>query len=162
MMHVETSQIPGWGADLDKANRPAVPMEKTPEHGTGAHWDIPELQPRTMKVFKSIEHPRMPPVFGTSVPPTGLSGRIKEYAYSFGEGRPARWLPILLADRINVVEGLIDDLRKGHIPNIFAEMGWKAEWKYNREGFIKKALVVSGILAGGYLFMKSRRSRLSA
>lgn len=161
MMQIENTEIPGWGADLDPARRPAVPMEKKPEGGTGAHWDIPELQHSSVRIFKSIEHPRMPPVFGTSVPPTGLSGRIKDFAYTFSEGHLLRWLPILLADRINVVEGVVDDLKSGHIPNIFAEMGWKAEWKYNRQGFIRKALVVSGILAGGYLMMKSRRSRLS-
>lgn len=160
-MQMESNPIPGWGADLDPAKRPAVPMEKQPADGTGAHWDIPELQKCTVKIFKSVEHPRMPPVFGTSVPPRGLSGRIKEYAYSFGEGRPARWLPLLLADRINVVEGILDDLRRGHIPNILAEMGWRSEWKYNRQGFIKKALVLSLIMGGGYALMRSRRSRLS-
>ena len=28
--HGPRNDIPGWGADLDKANRPAVPMERTP------------------------------------------------------------------------------------------------------------------------------------
>jgi hypothetical protein len=161
MMQVETNEIPGWGVDLDPARRPGVPKEKEPAGGTGAHWDIPELQQSSVRIFRSVEHPRMPPVFGTTLPPKGLSGRIKEFAYTYGEGRLERWLPIMLADRINVVEGLIDDLKSGYIPNIFAEMGWKAEWKYNRQGFIKKALVVSGLVAGGYLLMRSRRSRLS-
>lgn len=161
MMQIENIEIPGWGADLDPARRPAVPMEKKPEGGTGAHWDIPELQQSSVKILKSIEHPRMPPVYGTTLPPRGLSGRIKEFAYTYGEGRLERWVPMLLADRIDVVEGIIDDLKSGHIPNFFAEMGWKAEWKYNRQSFIRKAMIVSGILAGGYIMMKSRASRLS-
>jgi hypothetical protein len=162
MMQMENTEIPGWGADLDPARRPAVPMEKAPEGGTGAHWDIPEVQQSSVKVFKSIEHPRMPPVYGTTLPPRGLSGRIRDFAFQYSEGRMEHWLGLLLADRVNVVEGIIDDLKSGHIPNIFAEMGLKAEWKYNRQGFIRKSLLVSGIVAGGYLMMRSRRSRLSS
>jgi hypothetical protein len=47
-------------------------------------------------------------------------------------------VPLILADRIGVVEGIIDDIKHGHFPNIFVEKGWKAEWKYNRQGLIKK------------------------
>ena len=47
----------------------------------------------------------------------------------------------MLADRVNVVEGIIDDLKRGHIPNIFAEKGWKAEWKHNPVGLATKVAV---------------------
>lgn len=40
------ARIPGWGADLDPADRPSYPRERT-DLETGAHWDLPEQQPET-------------------------------------------------------------------------------------------------------------------
>ena len=40
-----------------------------------------------------------------------------------------------------MVEGYIDDLKQGIIPNPFAERGWKAEWKYNRKGFVQNVAI---------------------
>lgn len=37
------ARIPGWGADLNKEDRPSVPKLQFLE--TGAHWDFPERQP---------------------------------------------------------------------------------------------------------------------
>ena len=37
----DRSEILGWGADLDRANRPAVPMERTPPRLRGAHGTRP-------------------------------------------------------------------------------------------------------------------------
>jgi hypothetical protein len=63
------------------------------------------------------------------------------------------WVPLVVADRIGVVEGIVDDLKQGHIPNIFAERGWGAEWKYNRDGMIKNIADRVGIAAGAYDFV---------
>ena len=38
------SSIPGWGADLNPADRPSFPKEAMQD--TGAHWDFPERQHR--------------------------------------------------------------------------------------------------------------------
>ena len=66
---------------------------------------------------------------------------MRELAFRFSENDIRHWLILLAADRVNVGEGLLDDLAHGHVPNIFAEMGWRSEWRYNRAGVIKKALV---------------------
>jgi hypothetical protein len=63
----------------------------------------------------------------------------------------------LAADRINVGEGLVADLAHGHIPNIFAEMGMRAEWRYNRAGFVKKAVIASAVLGTAIYLMRRRR-----
>jgi hypothetical protein len=42
-----------------------------------------------------------------------------------------------VADRVNVIEGIIDDIKHGHFPNLIKERGWDAEWKYNKSGMIK-------------------------
>ncbi|MFI5159146.1 MAG: hypothetical protein ACHQF4_09795, partial [Sphingobacteriales bacterium] len=91
----------------------------------------------------------------TSVPPSGLSGAIRRFAFGYSENQYRHWLPLLLADRINVVEGLIDDVRLGCIPNIFAERGWKSELKYNKTGLAKKVLLGAAV-AGAILLITTR------
>ena len=150
--------IQGWGADLDPAARPAVPMERTPPRQIDVGWEAPEQQPRTVKVFHSTERPGLTPVFGTSVPPSGVSGVIRSGAYRFSENDVRRWLMLLFADRVNVVEGIIDDLAHGHVPNLFTEMGGPAEWRHNRNGFLRKAFI-AGAIAGVLLYANSRRRR---
>ena len=150
--------IQGWGADLDPAVRPAVPMERTPPRFVQPHYDQPEQQPVTSKVFHSTERPGLTPVFGTGQPPSGISGLIRSGAFRFSENDIRHWLMLLFADRVNVVEGIIEDLAHGHVPNIFAEMGGPAEWKHNRAGFYRKA-AVAGAVVGLLLYINSRRRR---
>ena len=138
----EYAHIIGWGVDADPNNEPTYPMK----HYTGAdhqrlHWERPPLQAVTVEVLTSTERPNLTAVFGTSSPPSGLSGILRRYAFKSSESEYGHWLPLLLADRINVVEGIVDDLRQGHIPNIFAEKGWKADWQYNRSGLVKNVLI---------------------
>jgi hypothetical protein len=97
------AQIPGWGADLDPADRPSYPREQ-PGIETGAHWDFPERQPEKWPRERSIEHAFLPPVFGTSTPPAGVSGAIRKYAYKYSEGRAAHWLLLVAADRVDAWE----------------------------------------------------------
>src|SRR4051812_42416056 len=124
--------IPGWGIDADEKNNPTYPIKKY----TGAdhqriHYPKAPQQPVDREILQSIERPAITRVFGTSTPPSGVSGSIRRYAYKYSESHPAHWMTLILADRVNVVEGIIDDLRQGIVPNNFAEKGWKAEWKYN-------------------------------
>jgi hypothetical protein len=134
--------IPGWGIDNDPKNDPTYPMK----HRNGADYERlnyqkPTQQPVTVEILKSIERPTLSHAFGTSTPPSGLSGMIRRFAFRYSESTYMHWVPLVVADRVNVVEGIIDDLAHGHVPNIFAEKGWQAEWKYNRNGLIKKVSV---------------------
>ena len=123
------SKIPGWGADLDPKNRSGVPREKTPPHETGAHWDEPERQIPRVKILKSSEHKTLTPVFGTSCPPKGLSGFIREYAYTLSEGKKSHWIFLLIADRVDVIEGLLESALRLRPHNPLKEMGLAAEFK---------------------------------
>ena len=99
------ARIPGWGADLDPADRPSYPRERFDLDATGAHWDVPEQQPETWPRERSVEHARLTPVFGTSTPPRGLSGALRKLAYRrWSEGRAAHWLVLLAADRVDAQE----------------------------------------------------------
>ncbi|MDB5840330.1 MAG: hypothetical protein JWQ23_2282 [Herminiimonas sp.] len=153
------SHIQGWGADLDHKNRPAYPMERTPPRLEGLHWTEPENQPLKMKVYHSVERPGITPIFGTSTPPAGLSGKIRDVAYKLSENDIRHWLLLMFADRVNMIEGIGEDLMQGRIPNIFAEMGGKAELKYNRAGLIRKTMIASAVVGVGYYLLKRRGSR---
>lgn len=99
-------RVPGWGADLDPADRPAVPRERLDPAATGAHWDFPDRQPEKQPRERSIEHRQLTPVFGTSVPLKGVSGVLRRLAYArYSEGRAAHWLILIVADRVDAIEG---------------------------------------------------------
>lgn len=103
-----------------------------------------EQQLAHVKIYHSIERPGITPVFGTACPPTGLSGRIRDIAYGLSEARLSHWMLLLFADRINVLEGIVDDLRHGHSPHPFREMGLWSELRYN-PARVKKIAVFAGI-----------------
>ncbi|RNI25815.1 hypothetical protein [Rufibacter latericius] len=154
------SHIKGWGIDADPKNDPTYPMKRrTNEEHKGYTWDRPTLQPRTVEVLHSNERPDVTAVFGTSTPPSGLSGMIRRMAFKKSENDYGHWLPLILADRINVVEGIIEDLKSGHVPNIFAEKGYKAEWKHNRGGLLRKAAVAAIISYGVVSYFRAKKKR---
>jgi hypothetical protein len=97
-------------------------------------------------------------VFGTAQPPSGVSGKLRDFAFGYSENDLRHWLMLLFADRVNVVEGILQDLAHGHVPNVFKEMGGPAEWKYNRAGFYRKAAIAGGVVAL-LLMMNRRRGR---
>src|SRR3954467_7116755 len=76
------ARIPGWGADLDPADRPSYPKLALREDLTGARWEFPERQPETWPRERSMEHAFLTPVFGTAQPLKGLSGAIRKYSYA--------------------------------------------------------------------------------
>ncbi|GBG12596.1 uncharacterized protein NMK_0127 [Novimethylophilus kurashikiensis] len=153
------SHIQGWGADLDHANRPAYPKERTPPRLEGVHWDQPVPQHSSVEVFHSTERADMTPVYGTTVPPSGLSGRLRRYAFRYSENDIRHWLLLLFADRINMFEGVGADLRHGKVPNVFAEMGGRAAFKYNRKATVRKMVVLSAVAGLGVYWLMRRRRR---
>lgn len=151
-----SADVPGWGSDADPATRPGVPRDKAPAIG-GEHLyiDVEEQLP-PHRIHKSTEHARLTPVYGTSCPPRGLSGRMRDLAYRFSEGRLVRWVALLAADRVDMVEGLVTDLAGMRPPNVVREMGLRSEWRYNRKRVLTIA-AATGIALG--LWLVSRRVR---
>ena len=121
------ARIPGWGADLDPADRPQVPRERF-DLDSGAHWDFPDRQPETYPRERSIEHEMLPPVFGTAQPLHGLSGKIRRYSYErFSEGRAAHWLLLIAADRVDAGEAHLRSLLTLRPDNPITETGILSE-----------------------------------
>jgi hypothetical protein len=155
----DPSQIKGWGVDADPRNDPTYPMKNrnNGEHA-GYSWERPQQQPITIEVLHSNERPNVTSVFGTSTPPSGLSGVIRRIAFRYSESSYGHWLPLMLADRVSVVEGVLGDLKHGHVPNVFAERGWNAEWKHNRTSLVRRILVRAVLVSAAVAYFSSRRT----
>jgi len=154
------TQIPGWGMDADPENEPTYPMKNyTGDDHKRLNWERPSQQEENIEILKSNERPSISAVFGTASPPSGLSGMIRRQAFKYSESSYAHWLPLLLADRINVVEGVIQDLTEGTIPNIFVEKGWKSDFKYNRKGLVKRVLIQTAVLGVVVLCLTQKNKR---
>lgn len=108
----DTPRTPGWGADSDPENRPGVPFELTPRQPAGnAHWTTPERQLST-EPPAALSRPRPTPVYSSAQPPRGLSGAIRRAAYAVPPYRAKRWMLLLVADRVDVLEHNVRPLAK--------------------------------------------------
>lgn len=152
----ELQHIQGWGADLDRKNRPGVPMERTPPRFINQPEGDPPQQQEKVEILVSSERPGITQVFGTVQPPSGLSGMIRRLAFKASENDLRHWLLLLLADRVNMVEGIADDLAHGKVPNVLGEMGIKAEMKHNPAGLAKKVAITAAVVGTAVYLMKRR------
>ncbi len=159
----DPSEIKGWGVDIDQKNDPTYPMKNRNdgEHA-GYSWERPPQQPITVEVLHSNERPNVTSVFGTTTPPSGLSGRFRRFAFRYSESSYGHWLSLVLADRVGAVEGVLDDLKHGRIPNVFAERGWKAEWRHNRANLVGRVLLRVGLISAAVVYLSSRRAPSAA
>lgn len=158
--HISYTDIKGWGVDADPRNEPTYPMK----HYTGddhkhLNYDRPPQQEETVEILQSIERPTLSAVFGTAVPPSGLSGMIRRLAFKFTESEYGHWLPLLLADRINVVEGILDDIRHGKLPNLLEEYGLKDDWKLNKKGVLTKVAITTAVTTGIIVYLSMHRKK---
>lgn len=156
---IDRTQVNGWGVDADPKNDPTYPMkQRTNAEHAGYSWDRPPLQPTTVEVLHSNERYNLTAVFGTSTPPAGLSGVIRRFAFKYSESSYGHWLPLMLADRVSIVEGILQDLVHGHVPNIFAERGWKAEWTHNRTGLVRRVITGLAVVSAVVAYVGRRRN----
>lgn len=152
------SHIEGWGIDANKQNDPTYPIRHRVESARLAHdWERPAQQPGSQNILRSNERPHMTSVFGTSAPLSGWSGAIRRCAFRYSESRYRHWLLLLLADRVNMVEGLTEDIRRGKIPHCLNERGFKAELKYNRKEVVTRATVGAVVVTSLVLLLTKKK-----
>lgn len=126
------ARIPGWGADLDPNDRPAVPRERFAPDATGAHWDVPERQRELWPRERSVEHSQLTPVFGTSTPPKGVSGIIRQFSYErYSEGRALHWLLLIMADRVDAIESHVRSFATMRPDNPITQTGVLSELRHH-------------------------------
>jgi hypothetical protein len=122
------ARIPGWGADLDPADRPSHPKLQYAPESTGAHWRFPDRQPGAEGRERSIEHAFVTPVFGTAQPLHGPAGAIRRLAYRrFSEGRLAHWLLLVAGDRVDAWGSHLRSFASPHPDNPVTETGVLSE-----------------------------------
>ena len=126
------------------------------EHA-GYRWERPVQQPVTVEILHSNERPSVSSVFGTSTPPSGLSGTLRRFAFKYSESSYGHWLPLMLADRVGVVEGILGDVARGHVPNLWEETGAKVQWKYNRKNIIT-GVVLGAVVVSAALYTRNRKA----
>ncbi|MDB4936588.1 MAG: hypothetical protein JWP87_3560 [Labilithrix sp.] len=101
------ANVVGWGVDARRDDRPGVPREKVPPQKVGnAHWSRPEQQ-RDLPPAAIERQREVTPVYGTVAPPRALSGLLRRIAYRAPDYKTRRWLLLILADRIDVIESAI-------------------------------------------------------
>jgi hypothetical protein len=84
--------------------RPGVPQELDPPAPlANAHWLTPDQQHSVQLPLVGAGR-QLTPVYSVENPPRGLSGLVRRLAYRVPDYRPRRWLLLMLADRIDVVE----------------------------------------------------------
>lgn len=156
---IDPTQVKGWAVDADPENDPTYPMKhrNNGEH-RGYTWERPPQQTATVEVLQSNERPNLTAVFGTSTPPAGLSGVLRRYAFRYSESSYGHWLPLVLADRIGVVEGNLHDLAHGRVPNFLAERGWPAEWRHNRRSLLSR-IFIGAVVVGAVVGLSSTKRR---
>ena len=160
---IDPAQVVGWGVDADPENDPTYPMRDIARDSksSGLDWQRPPLQPNSVEILQSTEHNRRTAVFGTSTPPRGVSGAIRRRAFHRSEGKWDHWLMLLMADRVDMVEGLVEDLGRGKVPNIPAEMGIRSEVQHNLPGLVRKVAAAGAIAVltlGAVRILRSRHA----
>lgn len=155
-LSLEMKHIQGWGIDANPRNDPTYPQRHriASDH---QDWDRPPQQSPSVELLRSNERPTASAVFGTSAPPSGLSGAIRRFAFKYSEGTFTHWLALLLADRVNMVEGVAQDLAQGHVPNIIAETGLKAQWEHDRPAVVRKLVIGAAVATVAVMLLSRNR-----
>jgi hypothetical protein len=163
------ARIPGWGADLDPADRPSHPKLLYAPESTGAHWRFPDRQPGAEGRERSIEHAFVTPVFGTAQPLHGLSGLIRRMAYRrFSEARLAHWLLLVAGDRVDTWTSHLRSFASLHPDNPVTQTGVLSELsaggtsrsgRSDRRHHLLDPVIVAGpwVAAAGVGFLAARR-----
>ena len=74
---------------------------------------------------------------------------MREAASKYSENDLRHWGILLLADRVNMVEGVVAGLSRGHTPNLYAETNMKSDFQFNRVGAIKKTAIAALVVGVG-------------
>ena len=154
---IDPATVPGWGVDADPKNDPTYPIRPRENDDHSGRWARPALQDSGIEILQSIEHKRRPAVYGTASPPRGLSGMIRRGAFSYSESHWLHWLMLMGADRVDMIEGILDDLAHGKVPNIPGEMGMRAGWQHNKTGLLVKSAATLAVLGLATALIRRRK-----
>lgn len=154
---IDPETVKGWNVDADTNNDPTRPMrDRAGDDGSGLDWARPPLQAVDVEILQSVEHERLPAVVGTAVPPSGVSGALRRAAFRYSESQWGHWLMLMMADRVNVVEGVFSDLTRGRPPNPLIEMGLVSRSRAPQAAALTLATGVVAIAAVAWMVRRRR------
>jgi hypothetical protein len=104
------------GIDLSPDRRPGVPRNRKPEPLQNAQFPPQRMTAPPSSFKHGRPNKQMPPVWGTAVPPRGLSGRIRAAAYRYPDHVARHWTMLLFADRVDSWEYRVRKLAKLGVP----------------------------------------------
>jgi hypothetical protein len=102
--------------DLDPSRRPGVPLWKEPRPLPNSRWPITRQHSDVPVYMHGRPNKTFPPVFGTAVPPKGLSGLVRKAAYHWPDHYMRHWTMLLLSDRIDSWEHRLGKVAKVAAP----------------------------------------------
>jgi hypothetical protein len=106
--------------DLEPSRRPGVPRMHAPRPLPNTIYP-PERQVSRVRVFMhGRPHKTFPPVFGTTVPPRGLSGLVRRAAFRAPDHDLRHWTLLMLADRVDLWEDRTRRLLRVAVPTAIA------------------------------------------
>jgi hypothetical protein len=94
-------RAPVEAADLDPSRRPGVPRERPPQPWPNSRFPPQRMTAEPSAPMHGRPNKQLPPVYGTAVPPRGVSGLIRQAAYRYPDHVPIHWLLLLFADRVD-------------------------------------------------------------
>lgn len=165
------AHIIGWGVDKDPANRPGIPREQNQENvlSPNHHLPIKSKQTPRQPVELTLERNEITPILGDVVPTPPLSGSLRKFAFRYSEDALRHWMILLLADRVNMVEGWFEDISRGKMPMILPRMEFRTTDHLRRivqqgpKSRADKAMVISlGALVvglGAFAYLAAKKSR---
>lgn len=155
---IDPTTVLGWGVDADPDNDPTWPMrDRSKDDGPGMNWSPPAAQATDVEILQSVEHARRPAAVGTSTPPKGLSGVLRRSAFRFSESQWGHWLLLMLADRVDTVEGVLQDFSRGRAPNLLVETGMVPRARARQAAW--GTLAASAAVGVGIVLLLNRRRR---
>jgi hypothetical protein len=89
------------------------------------HKQIPTRQRPGRDINLTLERDSMTPVFGNTTWPRPISTPMRKLAFRFSEDKLRHWLLLLLADRVNMVEGWVEDVGQGKMPMLLPRMEFR-------------------------------------
>ena len=163
------ARIPGWGADLDPADRPSHPeaAARPGEHRCALALPRPAAGAEGRE--RSIEHAFVTPVFGTAQPLHGPSGLLRRLAYRrYSEARLAHWLLLVAGDRVDAWGSHLRSFASLHPDNpvtetgVFSELsagGTSRSGRSDHRHHLLDPVIVAGpwVAAAGVAFLGARR-----
>lgn len=97
------------GIDREQERRPGAPMRRDPAEDVEVVKGRPVEQQEEQLGERLHRHAldRPTAVFGTAQPRHGLSGTLRKAAYGVPEHRKRHWAMLMMADRVDVLEGRV-------------------------------------------------------